>query len=157
MEVIRIEKQSGRLTERSREALKALIEGLEDGYAEIYATQKKRRYAPTRYRYYFGYIVPIVLRDAGHMFCIMQKGEKRYPQTPEQMHEILKAIYNPEVVISPKGAFQRGVTTTKRDDPEFAELLNTIISELSAQPYFCEFEKTFEEWKAEISDKNFPI
>lgn len=113
------------------------------------------KYTPTRYKYYFASVMAAILEKCQHFFSITDHftGEEHPPRSTTDIHEIMKLWYNPITVVTPKGAFTSGATTTALSDREFiGEYLETIISEFSLPPYNVEF-MDYEEWKAAMKQK----
>lgn len=149
MKAIWIEKIDGKLKPQSREILIETVQELIDGWHKVTVESKKRGYTASRYKFYFGYVVPVILMTCAERFkIVVGSGEMRRPQTPEEMHEILKYYYNPVTVITPKGAFQSGSTTTALNDSSFiGTYLESIMSDFSEPPYNCTFDFfTWQEW-----------
>lgn len=95
---------------------------------------------PTRYRWYFAVMMAEILSKCADRFQILnpRTGETSTPRTTADIHEIMKAIYNPVTIITPKGATNSGGTTTNLGDREFInEYSEMILSEFSAPPYNC--------------------
>ena len=61
---------------------------------------------PTRYKWYFSVMMAEILSKCADRFQILnpRTGETSPPRTTEDVHEIMKAIYNPVTIITPKGA-----------------------------------------------------
>lgn len=143
-----IEKGPERLTPQSRDVLLDAIRNLPQGGYQVVIEEKNRAYTPTRYRYYFGCLVQTILLTCADRFKIVNAaGEMRSPATTEEMHEVLKFYYNPVTVITPRGAFQTGSTTTALTDRDFiGEYMETIMADFSNPPYNCDFMQ-YEEWR----------
>lgn len=143
-----IEKGPERLAPQSRDVLLETVRNLTEGGYQVTFEGKAKGYTPTRYRFYFGHIVKVILLTCAERFRIIgQDGEQRTPSTAEEMHEILKFYYNPVTVITPKGAFQTGSTTTAMNDRDFIGVyLETIMADFSQPPYNCDF-MVYDEWR----------
>lgn len=149
MKKFSIKKDGGRLTEAHREILIDQIRRLPDGgYEVIIQEETTGSYTPTRYRYYFGHIVEVILLTCGDKFRVVgANGELRPLRTSKEVHEALKFLYNPVTVITPKGAYQTGLSTTGLSDRKFiGEYAETILAEFSQPPYNCDF-MLYDEWK----------
>lgn len=147
---IHIRKENGRLDPVSREIVLEAIRNAPDGRYDLILQGRPEGYSATRYRYYFGHIVTAILLTCSEKFRIVApNGEMRTPQTVEEMHEVLKFYYNPVTIITPKGHFTTGKSTTGISDRDFVQTyLESIMADFSQPPYNVEF-ITREEW-AEI-------
>lgn len=100
------------------------------------------RYTTSRYRYYFGSVLPCVLEKCARSFRMInpRTGEESNPRNTTDLHECLKMMFNPVTVITPNGAFNAPGTTTALSNREFAgEFLEMIMAYFSDAPYFVEF------------------
>lgn len=136
-----IKKDSGRLTADTREILAEAVSQAPDGNFEIMIKQRPEGYSRTRYKFYFGSIVPLILLTCADKFKIVsQDGEMRTPTSAEEMHEVLKYLYNPVSIVTPKGAFVTGSTTTNLSDRDFIGVyLESIMADFSNPPYNVDF------------------
>lgn len=143
-----ISKDGERLTPHSRDVLLETVKNLPAGGFKVTFEEKAKGYTPTRYRFYFGHIVKVILLTCADRFKIVGKdGEMKSPTTAEEMHEILKYYYNPVTVITPKGAFQTGSTTTAMNDRDFVgEYTEAIMGDFSMPPYNCDFMQ-YDDWR----------
>lgn len=147
-----IQKSPERLTPQSRDVLLETLRNLPEGGYNVTFEAKSQAYTPTRYRYYFGCLVQTILLTCADRFKIVGADcEMRSPTTTEEMHEVLKFYYNPVTVITPRGAFQTGSTTTALNDRDFiGTYMETIMADFSMPPYNCDFMQ-YDEWQAEFS------
>jgi hypothetical protein len=136
-----IRKDSGRLTVDTREILAEAVSQAPDGNFEIIIKQRPEGYSRTRYKFYFGSIVPLILLTCADKFKIVTNdGSMRTPTSAEEMHEVLKYLYNPVSIVTPKGAFVTGSTTTNLSDRDFIGVyLESIMSDFSNPPYNVDF------------------
>lgn len=155
-------KRDGRIVQGSKEVLKDLFAKLPDGAYTLQIAEKDERYTPTRYRYYFGHVVPEILSRCGHMFRFVSGEVEKAPVTGDDMHMILKSLYNPMTVIAPGGrVFNTYESTTNLNDRDFAgRFVETIIADFSNPPYLCEF-AMYDDWREMMRQKNgvqvFPV
>ena len=136
-----IKKDGGKLTADTREILAEAVSQAPDGNFEITITQRPEGYRNTRYKFYFGCIVPLILHTCADKFKIVSNtGEMRTPTSGEEMHQVLKYLYNPVSIVTPKGAFVTGSTTTNLSDRDFIGVyLESIMSDFSNPPYNVDF------------------
>ena len=136
-------------TGQSRDILAEQLRALEPGRHKI-AFEKVGAYErPTRYKWYFSVMMTEILNKCADRFQILnpRTGETSPPRTTADIHEIMKAIYNPVTIITPHGATNSGGTTTNLSDREFInEYSEMIMSEFSSPPYNCEFLSP-DEWR----------
>lgn len=155
MTVIWIQKQDGKLAENSRDVYKEAWETLPDGGYKIVFEPTKRGYTPTRYKYYFGHVLEVILLTCGQMFSVWDEAKEKFVpvSNAHQIHDWLKMKYNPEVMISPLGTWVMPKSTTTKSDSEFInQFEETIIAEFSAPPFGCDFMDR-ESWAAEMKAK----
>lgn len=155
-----IEKRGGNVTQQSRPVFAEQVRALPDGWYKVTMTESQPgAYTATRYRYYFGVILPAILEACAERFFIIDPAtaEQRTVRNTADLHECLKVMYNPVTVITPRGAYTTGGTTTNLADREFiGEYLELIYSDFSQPPYNVEF-KDRAEWRAEIKAKKAKI
>ena len=146
----RIEKdESGKFTERSRKDHKEQMDALAPGTYEVSIIRAKEKYSPTRYKYYFSSVLFQILHDAGRFYRIVNPstGEEREPQNTTELHECMKAIYNPVILnVGGKSRVIAGTTTDLNDRDFISSFLEQIIAEHSGPPYNIEF-VSYEDWK----------
>ena len=100
----------GKLSETSREIFREQFAALEPGM----------------YRQHFG------IAD--------RHGQITYPDTVEQLHHILKIVYNPVTIVTADGTGIRtvGQSTTGMPDKDFiGEFAEQIIADFSGAPYYA--------------------
>jgi len=145
-----IRKANAALTGNSREILREQFGGLADGQYKITIQEAGTGYEkPTRYKYYFGVVLTAILEKCAGRFQVInpRTGETAPPRTTTDIHEIMKVVYNPVIIITPHGATNSGGTTTNLNDRDFiGEYMETIMADFSAPPYNVEFLDA-EEWK----------
>lgn len=138
------------MTDKSRREFSEIWTALPDGRYTITIETSGKGYRPTRYKYYFDSVLFEALRQAGRYFRItnMETGEQRQPRDTNELHEIMKAIYNPVTVEAARRVFIMPGTTTDLNDRDFiGNFLEQIMSDLSGPPYLVEF-VDYEGWKA---------
>lgn len=120
-----------------------------DGNYTITIEEGKIGYTPTRYKYYFDCVLREILGQAGRFFrlTVPNTGEERPPNSTEELHEIMKLVYNPiQVECSGQVFTIPGTTTEIRDRDFIGQYVEQIIAEYSGPPYLCEI-PSYEEWK----------
>ena len=151
-----IEKVNGAVSEKSRAVFKEQFFALSEGWHKITIEPSKTgKYTPTRYKYYFGHVLPVILEKSGARFLVVEHatGEQRQVRNTTELHEGLKFMYNPVTVITPNGAFTTGGTTTSLSDKDFiGEFMEAILGDFSQPPYNCDFHD-IEDWKELIKQK----
>lgn len=139
MTVIWIQKQDGKLAENSRDAYKEAWETLPDGGYKIVFEPTKRGYTPTRYKYYFGHVLEVILLTCGKKFEVWKQGKFRTVKNIHEIHDALKTKYNGILMSSPLGAFIMAESTTEMSDSEFInQFEEIIIADFSAPPFSCD-------------------
>lgn len=136
-------------TGQSREIMAEQFGVLPEGRYKVTIEKVGAYERPTRYKWYFSVMMAEILNKCADRFQILnpRTGETSPPRTTEDIHEIMKAIYNPVTIITPKGATNSGGTTTNLGDQEFInEYSEMILSEFSSPPYNCEFLSPYE-WR----------
>lgn len=153
--VIWIEKENGKLAEKSREVYREAWETLPEGGYKIVFEPTKRGYTSTRYKYYFAHVLETILLTCGNRFEIMEGEMFRPARNVQEIHEALKMKYNPTLVRTPFATFAIPSTTTGLSDSEFINAFEeTIIAEFSAPPFGCDFMDR-ESWAAMMKVKKW--
>ena len=146
--VIHIEKRDGRPTPETSRQWADAVKELPDGWYKITIEGVRRGYTPTRYKFYFAHVLEVILHTCGRMFEIMDGNEFRPVRNTQEIHDNLKAKYNPVFFRSPFGAGVIAGSTTGLPDFEFInQYEETIIAEFSGPPFNCEFMMR-DEWAA---------
>lgn len=142
------------IAQQSRAALRGLFDSLAPGQYSLVVEEAKRGYTPTRYRYYFGCILPQILHKCSERFLIQGRDGVLQPvQSTDDLHFAIKAMFNPVVIVTPAGAYTIGESTTNLNDRDFiSEFLPNVMSHFADAPYFVEFQ-SFEDWRKNISKK----
>lgn len=133
----------------SKETFREQWGQLPDGNYTITIEEGRKGYTPTRYKYYFDCVLFEIIRQAGHYYRITnpETGEQRKPNNTEEMHEIMKAIYNPLTVQVGRATMVIPGSTTELKDRDFiGNYLEQIISEHAGPPYLVDI-PDYEEWK----------
>lgn len=145
-----IKKEKGRFTGQSRIDLKELFDSFEDGWHTIEYAPKEAGYKPSRYKYYFDSLMKEILKGAGRYYrlVIPTTGETREPRDTAEMHRIMKAIYNPIVLVTEDGKTRvMAGSTTELNDTEFInEYQEQIIIDHSGPPYNLEI-TDYDTWR----------
>lgn len=129
-------------TGQSREILKEQIEALEQGRYKVVIEKAGAYERPTRYKFYFGVVMAAILEKCADRFQIInpRTGETSPPRTTDDIHETMKAMFNPVMIMTPRGVTNSGGTTTNLSDRDFInEYMEEIMSEFSSPPYNVEF------------------
>lgn len=150
-----IQKQNGKMAAASREIFVEQWKELPDGEYTITIEEGKRGYTSTRYKYYFDCVLFEIMRQAGRFFRVLNHntGEQRQPANVNELHEIMKALYNPITVQVNGVTMLIPGTTTELTDREFiGHFMEQIISDHSGPPYLVEV-PMYEDW-VELRKKN---
>ena len=141
-----IEKSNGVLANHSREIFKEQFGALDDGKYTILISPAKG-YRPTRYRFYYDCVLWHILNKAAKYYRIVnpRTGEQTQPKTTEELHGIMKWIYNPVQISSDGDVTVIAGTTTDLNDEEFNEYMESIIADHSGPPYNIDF-LMYAEW-----------
>jgi len=97
---------------------------------------KVRKYEG-RYKYYFGHVLRVIAEK--EIYASSTSGEVL---TGTELHNILKVIYNPLIVLHPVDGriFVKGKSTTELSDGNFiGDYEAQIIADHSQPPYYCDF------------------
>jgi len=152
-----ITKHATGIAEHSKGVLREQFGGLGEGQWKITVEEAKEgRYSGTRYKYYFGHVLPCILEKCAARFRIVnhKTGEESHPRNTTDLHECLKMMFNPVTVITPNGAFNTPGTTTALSNREFVtEFLEMIMAYFSEAPYFVEFLDR-EDWAEKMKGKH---
>jgi hypothetical protein len=139
---ITVEKQNGNLTAKSKEILIEQIRALGNGFWTVQATEARQGYSTTRYKWYFGCVLPLILDNAARYYRIVnpKTGEQREPRNTTEIHQCMKAIYNPIILtVGDKTRVIAGTTTDLNDREFIQEFQEQIIADHSGPPYNIEF------------------
>lgn len=112
--------KDGELKILNRKRFDAEIKAFPNCDVQILVKKKGKRSNPQN-RYYWGIVIDEIRRE------LLRRGDK---YTPEEIHEGLKAKFNPKSTGDKETAeaiFITGATTTELNKEEFAEYLNRII------------------------------
>lgn len=144
-----IETDGVTFTEKSRKELKEQFGMLPSGRYEVSITPAKDRYTASRYKYYFDCVLWQILNEAGKHYLIVnpKTGEERNPVNTTELHECMKAIYNPVMLtVNGKSRVIAGTTTDLNDTEFIKKFMEQIIADHSGPPYLIEF-ISYEDWK----------
>jgi len=137
---LEIERKEGRLTEKAREQLGKQFACLPDGVYKLVIESKFDHYRSTRYKYYFGHLLQVILLTCGDKFQVLDGDEFRPVRDTSEIHDALKMKYNPVIIRSPFGVFTVPSSTTSLSDRDFIARFETEIqAEFSGPPWNCEF------------------
>jgi hypothetical protein len=152
-----IQRHDTDFTQQSRLVMRDQFSALPPGeYTISIEPAKQSRYTSSRYKYYFGHILPCILEKCAARFRMInpRTGEESSPRNTSDLHECLKMMFNPVTVITPNGAFNTPGTTTALSNQEFInEFMELIFSYFSSDPYNVEFLDR-EDWNAEMKAKH---
>jgi hypothetical protein len=136
-----IEKRNGKMAEHSKDVFKGQFEQWPDGLYLINAKQTKGTFNARRYKYWFDCVLGLALPRVRDFFAMADSNAQMHtPDTVEQLHAILRVVYNPlTIVSSTTGRVTTiGQTTTMLNDTDFInEFSETIIADLSGAPYYA--------------------
>jgi hypothetical protein len=133
----------GTMSQKDKVAFRQMWDSLNPGDHEFMVKEKHKR-TPKKYKYYFDCVMHCMLAQVGHRFQI---GD-RTAQTTEEIHTVMKFIYNPITVycISTGDVYKIPGTTTSMTDSEFIDRYEQqIIADYSGPPFFVSF-PTFEQY-----------
>ena len=137
---LEIERKEGRLTDKAREQLGKQFACLPDGVYKLVIESKTDNYRSTRYKYYFGHLLQVILLTCGDKFQVLDDDEFRPVMDTSEIHDALKMKYNPVIIRSPFGVFTVPSSTTSLSDRDFiAKFEAEIQAEFSGPPWNCEF------------------
>lgn len=148
MRKTKITTYSGMLTSQSKQSIRELFSELPEGSFEVVVLQVSDKFTASRYKYYFDCVLRIILDNCGnqHQIASPTTGMARPVQTTEELHWVMKCIYNPVVFVRNGRAVQMPGSTRDLSDRAFAgQFVEQIISDYSSPPYLCEF-PTIQEW-----------
>lgn len=151
MAKIRIDKKNGKMDLASRQVMENWYRALPDGCHEIHSKMVAGiHYRATRYKYYFDGLLMLVLPFASKYYKILEDGEPRSVKTTEELHNCLKAKYNPIHALNTLTGelLSNAETTTALSDRDFiTKYEQEIMWEFSSPPYNLELPDR-EEWRA---------
>lgn len=135
-----IEKLATGLKPESKDVLVQAVRELPEGNYRVVFEEMKRGYTPTRYKYYFGHVLQVILLTCGKDFTIWEDGAFVPVRTVEQVHFGLKMKYCTQLIMTPFGAYTVAKSTTELTDSDFInQFEEQIIAEFSAPPFGCDF------------------
>lgn len=140
--LLTLERTESGWSEKSREYFGEVCKGLQPGLYEIGIKSKNPVYRSTRYKFYFGHVLTVILLTCGRHFQVYDDttAEFRPATSTEQIHEAFKLRFNPAIIKTPHGTFTVPASTTGMTDSEFiTKFEETIISEFSGPPFHCDF------------------
>jgi hypothetical protein len=146
-----IETDGVTFADKSRSALKEQFDLIrsQPGRYDVSITPAKEGYSPSRYKYYHDCILWQILNEAGNHYLIINPsdGEQRKPRNTAELHECVKAIYNPVILtVNGKSRVIAGTTTDLNNREFIGQFLQQIIADHSGPPYLIEF-ISYEDWK----------
>lgn len=126
--LLRITKTASGLTPESRQALADWYGNLPEGVHEVRSKKISKTYL-TRYKYYFGYLLPAII-EAGNFVEIDNQTGETWPMATETFHDFLKLHHNHALATDPfTGKITRiAASTTKLTDGEFIGQFEESIS-----------------------------
>jgi len=154
--IFQITRSETAFTGQSREILREQFGSLPAGQWKVTIQKVEHgKFTPTRYKYYFSAVMTAILEKCATRFQIIDHstGEQHPPRSTSDIHEIMKGWYNPVTIITPKGSFTSGETTTGLSDRDFiGEFLETILAEFSGPPYNVDF-LDYDDWREMMKAK----
>lgn len=134
------EKVDGKITEKSRQDIGSQFAVFPDGQYQMVVEAKSQGYTNTRYKYYFGHLLQVILLTCGDKFQVLDGDNFRPVRDTSEIHDALKMKYNPVIIRSPFGVFTVPSSTTSLSDRDFIAKFETEIqAEFSGPPWNCEF------------------
>ena len=118
-------------TDKSRSALKDQFDLIrsQPGKYDVLIVPVKEGYTATRYKHYFDCVLWQILNEAGRFYLIVNPntGEQRTPRDTDELHECMKAIYNPiTLTVGNKTRVIAGTTTDLNNKEFIGEFLQQI-------------------------------
>lgn len=145
-----IQKSETAFASHSREVMRDQFGALPEGeYTVTIEPAKEVRNTTSRYKYYFGHLLPAILDKCGKSFRMInpRTGEESTPRNTTDLHECIKMMFNPVTIITPRGAFNTPGTTTSLSNREFiSEFTEMIMAYFADAPYFVDFVDR-DEWR----------
>ncbi len=154
---VHFQKLNGKLTEESREFLADQYAELEDGYYTNDIHPGRIGYTPSRYKHYHDCILWAILSQAGHHYRLTNPdtGEERQPRSTGELHELIKAIYNPIfLVYQGKTRVIAGTTTDLTDRQFIDKFQEDVMSDHAGPPFNVEYVE-YELWKQLHKEKKW--
>lgn len=126
--MFRITKTDGKLTADSRQILKDWHDNLPDGTYEVDFKRMTRMYL-TRYKYYFGYLLPEIIKGCNLVEIDRTSGET-WPMKTETLHDFLKKHHNSVLATNPFTGelIKVASSTTNLTDGEFIDRYENEIA-----------------------------
>jgi len=124
---------------------------LPDGVYKLVLESKSDKYRGTRYKYYFGHLLQVIILTCGDKFQVLDGDNFRPVRDTSEIHDALKMKYNPVIIRSPFGVFTVPSSTTSLSDRDFIAKFETEIqAEFSGPPWNCEFmgRQEYGQWMA---------
>ena len=138
-------------TQKSRESFRKHFLDLDDGKYKIALESMNTSFTPSRYKYYFDYVMFVILHQASdHLKILNREGEFVDVETTAEVHQIIKAIFNPitfvDLTTGVTGTI--GKSTKGLSDRQFiGEFTEKVIAHYSSEPFFCDLSLTYDDWK----------
>lgn len=143
--------KNGGWTRQSRETFSKNFDGLKDGGYKIMVERLDKKFSPSRYKYYFDYVMFTILSQAGDFLQIFDRDGKLKPvQSTDDVHAIMKATFNPITFVDVSTGLTGtiGKSTTDLSDRDFiGKFTEMIIAKFSSEPYYCDLSITYDDWK----------
>lgn len=118
--------QQGKMTADTKQALADKFGNLKDGCYEISVTESYSYRG--RYKYYFDELIPCLIKHVFGNIVNPKTGASRPPRT-EEVHDRLKGLFNPRIIIDEEGnEVYVGGSTKELNDQEFLEYEQSIIA-----------------------------
>ena len=138
--ILTLDRTEAGWTPKSREYFVSIVNELPPGTYEFTIRRKPDGYRSTRYKYYFGHVLQVIMLTCGEKFQVLDGDEFRPVRDTSEIHDCLKLKYNPVIVRTPFGAFTVPSSTTSLSDRDFiAKFEQEVVAEFSGPPWNCEF------------------
>lgn len=151
MKKFKVKRNGGQWDISARNEFRENFKGMDDGMYEIVITKADKKFSPSRYKYYFDYVMFVILMQAGDFLKVFTRdGNVKPVQSTQDVHAIMKATFNPitfvDIATGLTGTI--GGTTTDLSDRDFiGKYIEMIIEKFSSEPYYCDLTLTFDDWK----------
>jgi len=146
---VHFEKREGKVLQQSRELLAEQFAKLPDGHYTNDIHPGRVGYNPSRYKFYHDVVMWAILTQAGKHYLITNPstGEQRPPVSTDEMHLIMKCLYNPVTLQIGRATMTIPGSTTELSDSEFAnKFMEQIMADHMGAPYLVDF-VDYEIWK----------
>lgn len=149
---VSIEKRGGKITPLHQQILREVVNQLPEGpsYWTIEPDNSGPNVSFTRYKYYFGCLLPLWLPTAGMVYGYVENDEFVGVRTTAELHSHLKRKYNGKIAhnsITGKTTIVADSTLNMSDREFITKYQEAVIQEMCDHPFYLTDIPTREEWK----------